>query len=72
MRFVPYSINDADRVLEMLSRHFDYTLEMASADNNVLNIDYFRETYCETGYSGICYLLKNDDESVGGFLKHQK
>lgn len=72
MRFIPYNTNDADRVLEMLSRHFDYTPELASADNNLSNIDYFREAYCDTGYSGICYVLKADDESVLGFLEATK
>lgn len=69
MRFIPYNTNDAEKVLEMLAQHFDYTPELASADNNSLNIDYFREVYCEAGYSGICYVLLEDDESISGLLE---
>lgn len=69
MRFIPYNTNDADKVLEMLARHFDYTPELASADNKVSNIDYFRELYCNEGYSGISYVLNADDESIIGFLE---
>lgn len=72
MRFIPYNTNDADKVLKMLARHFDYTPELASADNNQSNIDYFREAYCEDGYSGVCYVLKEDDESVLGILEAAK
>lgn len=69
MRFIPYNTNDAEKVLKMLARHFDYTPELTSADNSLSNIDYFREVYGETGYSGICYVLLEDDESVSGMLE---
>ena len=72
MLFVPYDIKNAEKVLEMLLRHFDYTPELASSDNNSSNIDYFREAYCNEGYSGISYVLNADDESVIGFLEATK
>lgn len=69
MRFVPYNVKDADKVLEMMSRHFDYTPELASADNETSNVDYFREVYCFEGYSGISYVLSADNEFIIGFLE---
>lgn len=72
MRFVPYTVKDADKVLEMMSRHFDYTPELASAENKASNIEYFKEVYCSEGYSEICYILNADDKSVLGFLEATK
>lgn len=72
MRFVPYNVKDADKVLEMMSWHFDYTPELASAENKASNIEYFKEVYCNEGYPEICYVLNTDDKSVIGFLEATK
>lgn len=69
MRLIPYKTNAADKVLEMLARHFDYTPELASAENRTSNIEYFMEAYCDEGCSGISYVFNADDESVIGFLE---
>lgn len=69
MQFIPYNAKYADKVLKMMRRHFDYTPELASADNNSENINYFEDVYCKERCSEISYVLNAEDETIIGFLE---
>lgn len=70
INFTPYSGNDANGVLVMLSNHVDYTPELEPPENNPANIDYFKEVYLNEGSWGNSYVLKEQGtDHVLSFLE---